>query len=160
MCTQEYCEYIQPHSLKAVSLGKPVSIVPVNLYTDDSSGNRSKKWNKFDCWTLLLAGLPKCENARLHNIHFLTCSNRVPVLDMASPIVKDLIELEKGVLLYDAYLDQQICVVAPVMCIQSDNPRSAELLNHQGGAANLYCRMCTVSFSALTVLIFTCPMWL
>ena len=44
-------------------------------------------------------------------------------------------------------------VVAPVLCILSDNPRASELLNHQGGAANLYCRICQVSgcnFSVIT----------
>ena len=65
---------------------------------DDTSGNKSKKWNKFDCWTLLLAGLPKHENAKLQNIHFMTCSNRVSVLDMAQPIANELRNLEKGTL--------------------------------------------------------------
>lgn len=137
--------YIQSHPLKATSLGKQVIVAPLSLFTDDSSGNRSKKWNKFDCWTLLLSGLPKHENAKLQNIHFLACSNRVPVLDMVPPIVEDLQDLEKGILIYDAYLGQEVYVLAPVLCIQSDNPRSSELLNHQGATANLYCRMCTVS---------------
>lgn len=132
--------------MRAVANNKPVVIVPINIFTDDSSGNRSKKWNKFDCWTLLLAGLPKHENAQLQNIHFLTCSNRVSVLDMVDPIVKDLVELEKGMEIFDAHLCQQVHVIAPVMCFQSDNPRSSEILNHQGGTANLYCRMCKVRF--------------
>ena len=52
-------------------------------------------WNKFDGWTIILAGLPKHDNAKLQNIHFLTCSNKVSVLDMSVPIVKDLLELKK-----------------------------------------------------------------
>lgn len=137
--------------MKSVRLDQPVVLVPINLFTDDSSGNRTKKWNKFDCWTLILAGLPQHENSRLHNIHFLTCSNRVSVLDMAVPIVKDLIELEKGVKMFDAHLEQEVYVCAPVMCALADNPRSSELLNHQGGTANLYCRKCTVSIQACSV---------
>lgn len=125
-------------------MDKPVVVVPINLFTDDSSGNRSKKWNKFDCWTLIFTGLPKHENAKLHNIHFITCSNRVSVLDMAAPIVKDLLNLEEGMEMFDSCLGQEVYVVAPLMCVQSDNPRASELLNHQGGTANLYCRMCTV----------------
>lgn len=130
--------------MKAIANGRPIFIVPVNLYTDDYSGNRSKKWNQFNGWTIILAGLPKHENAKLQNIHFLSCSNKVSVLDMATPIVKDLIELEKGVEVFDAHLGQQVIVIAPVLCILSDNPRASELLNHQGGAANLYCRICQV----------------
>ena len=115
------------------------------MYCDDTSGNKSKKWNKFDCWTLLLAGLPKHENAKLQNIHFMTCSNRVSVLDMAEPIANELRNLEKGIEMYDSFLEETVIVKAPVLCLQCDNSRAAELLNHQGGKANLYCRMCNVS---------------
>ena len=142
---QAYSDYIQLHPSRAVHCDKPEIVVPVNLFTDYSSVNRSKKWNKFDCWTLILAGLPKQENAKLHNIHFICCSNRVSVLDMASPIVNDLISLDKGMEMFDFHLGQEVFVRAPVMIIQSDNPRSSELLNHQGGSANLYCRMFYVS---------------
>ena len=96
----------------------------------------------------MLAGLPKHE---LHNIHFICCSNKVSVLDMAAPIVEDLLSLEKGIEMFDSYLGQQVNVVAPVMVVQSDNPRSSELLNHQGGNANLYCRMCNVSHVCISL---------
>ena len=36
----------------------PSIVIPLIIYSDDTSGNRSKKWNKFDYWCLLLAGLP------------------------------------------------------------------------------------------------------
>ena len=49
---QDYSEYIKPHSLKAESSGRPVVVYPLLLYTDDTSGNRSKKWNKFNCWCM------------------------------------------------------------------------------------------------------------
>jgi len=47
-------------------------MIPLLLYTDDTSGNR----NKFDSWCFLLAGLPKAKNSQLHNIHFIGCSNK------------------------------------------------------------------------------------
>ena len=40
-------------------------MVPFMIYSDDTSGNKSKVWNKFDPWCYLLAGLPKKENAKL-----------------------------------------------------------------------------------------------
>ena len=76
--------------------------------------------------------MPRHENAQLHNIHFITCSNQVAVLDMAGPVV-------------DAYLKKDVLLLAPTMAILSDNPRHSELLNHAGGSANKYCRMCMVS---------------
>ena len=141
---QDYSEYIKPHSLKAESSGRPVVVCPLLLYTDDTSGNRSKKWNKFDCWCMLLAGLPRNENSKLHNIHLITCSNKVSVLHMAMPMVDELLKLESGVVLYDAMLQQEVVVLAPVLAVLSDNPRHSELLNHHGGRARKFCRMCMV----------------
>ena len=119
-------------------------VLPLLLYTDDTSGNRSKKWNKFDCWCFLLAGLPRHENARLHNIHFITCSNNANATDIMDPIVTDLKQLEEGIPVYDAYLQKEVFVVAPVMAFLCDNPRHSELLKHMGGRAKKYCRMCMV----------------
>ena len=52
-------------------------MLPLILYTDDTSGNKSKQWNKFDSWCLKLASLPNKENQSLENIHFLCTSNKV-----------------------------------------------------------------------------------
>ena len=41
--------------------------------------------------------------------------------------------------MYDAYLQREVLVVAPVLCILADNSRSSELLNHMGSTANKYC---------------------
>ena len=76
---------------------RPVVIVPLLVYTDDTSGNRSKKWNKFDQWCFLLAGLRRHENAQMHNIHFVTCSNETDAMDMVEPVVADLKRLEEGI---------------------------------------------------------------
>ena len=52
---QEYNNFTTPHILKAVTANRPVIMLPLILYTDDTSGNKSKHWNKFDCWCLKLA---------------------------------------------------------------------------------------------------------
>ncbi len=151
---QEYASYISPVPIKAQAMGLCVVLAPLLLYTDDTSGNRSKKWNKFDQWCFMLAGLPLHENTQLHNIHFITCSNQVSPLDMAKPIVSDLLRLEQGVRMYDAHLQQEVMVVAPILAVLADNPRHSELLNHAGGNANMYCRMCLVSSLMCTL----CPL--
>ena len=70
------------------------------LYSDDLSGNRTKKWNCLNAWCLMLAGFPKQLNAQHDNIHLMCVSNKVPVLQMVKPIVDDLLVLEKGVSRY------------------------------------------------------------
>ena len=134
------------HRLKDAAHGLPVVMVPLVLYSDDTSGNRSKKWNKFDVWAMMLAGLPRAENSQLENIHFICCSNETSGVEMTAPIVEDLIGLEMdGIIVYDAYLKQEVLAVAPVLCILGDNPRASELLNHQGSTARKFCRMCMVN---------------
>ena len=66
---------------------------------------------------------------------------------MARPIVEELLMLEKGVQMFDAYLGKDVLIVAPVLAVLGDNPRHAELINHSGSGANKYCRMCMVSLS-------------
>ena len=90
-------------------------------------------------------GLPKADNAQMRNIHLLTCSNRVGVLEMIEPIIPDLRMLETtGFLMFDAHLKQEVLVVAPVLLGMHDNPRASEVVNHMGSSANLFCRICMV----------------
>lgn len=81
--------FTNPHRLKAIAAGKHVVMLPLILFTDDTSGNKSKQWNKFDSWCLKLAGIPNKENSRLSNIHLITCSNKCGV-----PEMDELLDLE------------------------------------------------------------------
>ncbi len=120
-------------------------MLPLVLFTDDTSGNKSKKWHKFDSWSLMLAGLPRHENSKISNIHFVCCSDIANAVEMAEAIVKELGSLEEGIEAFDAVMNEPVIVLAPLMCILADNPRASELLNHLGGSAKKYCRMCMVS---------------
>ena len=53
---------------------------------------------------------------------------------MAELTVKDLLRLEAdGIITYDAHLQQDVLVVAPILCALCDNSHAYELLfNHQG----------------------------
>lgn len=119
-------------------------MVPIVLFSDDVSGNESKKWNSFDVWAMLLAGLPRSVNSQLENIHFLCASNRVGCLDLAKPLADDLLMLEsEGIVTYDALYKEEVLVVAPVICAIADNP---DITNHMGTSARMFCRMCHVRY--------------
>lgn len=128
----------------------PVVMLPLILYSDDTSGNKSKKWNGFDIWALMLAGLPREVNAKLHNIHFVCASNICRAMEMVEPIVADLLRLEEGVVMFDATLKQSVLVVAPVLCVIADNPRASDITNHIGNSGNRFCRMCDVRYCGNT----------
>ena len=57
---------------------------------------------------------------------------------MSKPLVKDLLKLEtSGVVAFDAALEEEVLLVAPVLCVLSDN--------NAGTSANMHCRICMVS---------------
>ena len=74
---QEYRAFTTPHKLKAVAGDTPVLMLPLILFSDDTSGNKSKQWNKFDSWCVKLAGLPNEDNQKLQNIFHICSSNKV-----------------------------------------------------------------------------------
>jgi hypothetical protein len=140
---QDYQRFISQHALKAA--GIPVVIAPLLLYSDDTSGNRSKKWNKFDVWCCALASIPKDKAHNLTNIFFISCSNRTSAVPMSGPIVDNLKLLEGGIRVFDSVLMSEVLVIAPVICLLCDNARSSELLNHLGSKAVKLCRICNTS---------------
>ena len=120
-------------------------MVPLVVFCDDTSGNKSKVWNKFESFCVLLAGLPLEQNTKHQNIHFVCTSNKVPVMEMANPFVDELKILEDGIIVYDAYLCCKVIAVAPIICILCDNPMGAIICSHLGANTHLFCRKCTVS---------------
>ena len=53
---KEWKDFVYVHHSKIKAKGMPVITVPLILFCDDTSGNKSKKWNKFVEWDLLIAG--------------------------------------------------------------------------------------------------------
>ena len=130
-------------------------MLPLILFSDDTSGNRSKKWHKFESWYLSFAGLPRHLNTRIENINFVCSSDSVSPLDLSEPIAQQLTALEtEGVFTFDASHQETVLVVAPLMCIVCDNPRASELLNHLGSAALKHCPRCMVSTMTVLYNIF------
>ena len=48
------------------------------------------------------------DNAQFCNIHFICTSNHVPVMEMARPLVDQLLELERGIVVFDAQLNTKL----------------------------------------------------
>ena len=136
--------YLLPHPMKLKAAAQPIVVVPIVLFTDDTSGNKCKKWNKFEWWGFVLAGLPQSESRKPSNIHFISCSNIVPLLDMSVPIAEQLQLAEEGFEAHDPVLDTTVFVSVPVLLVSADNVRHSELLHHMGSKANKFCRICMV----------------
>ena len=96
--------YFSQHPLKFKAAEKGIVMLPLILFCDDTSGNKLKKWHKFESWYLSLAGLPRSHNTRPENIHFVCCSDKVsPIIDLGRPIAQKLTMLEtEGICVFDA----------------------------------------------------------
>lgn len=66
-----------------------VRIVPISLFSDDTTGNTSKKWNCYDSWTMNVAAFPLVESNKYEN-HFVLCTSnhKITAMDMAAPLVE------------------------------------------------------------------------
>ena len=149
---EEFCTDRESKRLRLLARGKPIVTLPYMVYTDDTSGNKTKKWNKFDVCCVILAGLPRKANAQLRNIHFVCCSNKMSILDMSRAISAEMNELEDGgVEVYDAFLGKNILLLPRPLCFICDNPRASEISSHLGSSAKKYCRKCKVTRRMLVI---------
>lgn len=137
---QDTSNFFRPHPLKSNAAGRKIVMLPLLLFSDDLRGNKSKKWHKFECWYILLAGLPRHENAKPQNINFVSCSDKMDVGELTCTWLET-----DGLVVYDAFLKEEVLVIAPLLCVICDNPRASQLINHLTGSVRRYCRVCMVS---------------
>jgi hypothetical protein len=136
----------QAQSMRIQAADKIVKMVPLNLYSDDTSGNRSKKWNKHESWLLSLSGLPFNETQSLYHVRFISTSNIAGALEQAEGVVQSIVDdLEKGVVAYDASMGAEVLIFGGVFCFQGDNPMQSLMCSHVGMNGNLFCCICTIA---------------
>ena len=66
-----------PHPTKRLASSKETLTLPIVIFSDKTSGNRSKKWNRLETYSFFLAGLPRKEVTKFSNINFICASNLV-----------------------------------------------------------------------------------
>ncbi|KAL0095081.1 hypothetical protein F4703DRAFT_1950758 [Phycomyces blakesleeanus] len=98
-----------------------VVICPLNLYSDDTSRNSSKQYNKYNSYLMYFAAMP---------------------LEMLLPIVDDFVELEKGIVMYSKDHSEDVLVVASLLLFMGDNPWQSQLAMHSGTSGKYFCRKC------------------
>jgi hypothetical protein len=79
-----------PNPWREKANGRIIRHVPVNMYCDDTSGNKSKKWNKHISYYFTLSGLPPNLSNQQFNCHFLCTSNIAGALDLGEIVVQQL----------------------------------------------------------------------
>ena len=122
-----------------------VKISSIILFTDDTSGNRSKQFNAYESWSMRLASMSFKDRSSIDNIFFLGAvqkKNGASGISLLSTLVEDLMKLERGVLMYSTIDQEEVIVVAPLLWIEADSPCHSELCGLLGLTTLYPCRKC------------------
>ncbi|PLW06567.1 hypothetical protein PCANC_26024 [Puccinia coronata f. sp. avenae] len=135
-----------PNPWRIKANGKIIRHVPITLYSDDTSGNTSKQFNKHISFYFTLSGLPPNISNQEYNCHFLASSNIASVLEQSKSIVEELnLMTTRGFHAYDVTISQEVLVTSLVLCFLADSPMHAEVTNTPNPGGSLHpCRMCTL----------------
>jgi hypothetical protein len=79
-----------PNPWRKKAGGKIIRHVPITLYSDDTSGNQSKRWNKHVSYYFTLGGLPPEMIKMEYHCCFISTSNVTSALEMGEPIVSEI----------------------------------------------------------------------
>ncbi|KAL0097348.1 hypothetical protein J3Q64DRAFT_1693761 [Phycomyces blakesleeanus] len=109
-----------------------VVIMPIILWSDDTSGNKSKQYNVFDSYLMYLAAMPLEVRSQQENTLFICTSDKnLKAVDMLGPIVNDFVKLEIGIEVFSYDHNEYILLVAPLLLLMADNPRHSQLAMHK-----------------------------
>ncbi|KAH9809143.1 hypothetical protein DFH28DRAFT_906417, partial [Melampsora americana] len=136
-----------PNPWRVLAKGLVIQSVPIALYSDDTSGNVSKKWNKHMSFYFTLAGLrPKLTNQEYH-IHPLCTSNVANALEQGDQVVDELNEASStGFRAYNCGSQQYVLVVPFILCHMGDSPMHSEISNTTNPSGTLSpCRICDLT---------------
>ncbi|KAL0087533.1 hypothetical protein J3Q64DRAFT_1847691 [Phycomyces blakesleeanus] len=148
----------EPHFLKRHVLdetGKPIDpklfykvrISPIILFTDDTSGNRSKQYNPYESWSMKFAALSYEERSSIENIHFLSAIPKkkgASGMSLLPKIVEDFKRLENGLVMFSAKDNENVLVASPLLWIEADTPCHSELCGLRAPTSLYPCRKCYV----------------
>ncbi|KAI8456176.1 hypothetical protein BY996DRAFT_6430855 [Phakopsora pachyrhizi] len=102
--------------------------IPLNFYSNDTSGNVSKQWNKHISIFMSLAGLPPKLSNQEFNTLFVSTSNIATALELAAPVCDELNNISLyGFTAFDYSLQEHVLVLPVVLLFMADSPMHAEI---------------------------------
>ncbi|OAD73059.1 hypothetical protein PHYBLDRAFT_169317 [Phycomyces blakesleeanus NRRL 1555(-)] len=158
LCPVHYTLLFTQHPMKQQIPNAPantfykVMIVPLILFTDDTSGNLLKQYNPYESWLMKCAGLAFRDRLSIENIQFIATvpkKNGAKGVSILPVMVCDLKALEKGVVMFCEKENQYVLVIAPVLWIEADTPCHSELCRLSGSTSLYPYRKCYVCIHRL-----------
>ncbi|KAG8779055.1 hypothetical protein FRC12_024669 [Ceratobasidium sp. 428] len=133
--SSDYQKYM-PHPLRRQADGREVYSVPLIVFQDDVSANRTKQWNKHHVVYASNAALPREELNRASNVKFVCSSPHAKPLEMMGCV------MQMCEVVWDAATEREVLVRMYALCISADNQMHVEHCSSTGMQSNLFCRMC------------------
>ncbi|KAI8451252.1 hypothetical protein BY996DRAFT_6432204 [Phakopsora pachyrhizi] len=143
--TPERTEIIKlPNPWRLKAQGRMIRHVPLSIYSDDTSGNLSKQWNKHISIFMSLVGLTPHISNQEYNTLFVATSNIATALELAAPVVEELNILSKsGFFTFDYSLQEDVLVLPVILIFLGDSPMHAEITSTLHPNVSLQpCRIC------------------
>ncbi|XP_033731106.1 uncharacterized protein LOC117320703 [Pecten maximus] len=123
--------------------GLPIINVPVNVFMDDLSSNKSRRWSPLHSIQMQLAGLPLKEKRKGSSTLYLASSDTVGILDMMAPICADIEESKSSAVdAFDAENLAPVVLCSQVSLLVTDYHMMSHACNHSGPSATKYCPKC------------------
>ncbi|CAD6943104.1 unnamed protein product [Tilletia caries] len=136
--------------LRVTAGNKKVYSVPIGIFCDDLSGNKSKKWNKHEALYFSNLLLDRALLDLDAHTHFLSVSASVTATAQLEVVVTALIDVYNNpITVFDVLCNELVLVRPFLLAAFCDNPMAAELSASIGLNGNLFCRLCDADGSLI-----------
>ncbi|KAJ7494095.1 hypothetical protein FB451DRAFT_1336039 [Mycena latifolia] len=117
--------------------------IPLAVFIDDVSGNKSKQWNKhFSCY-MSNGALPRTKLEQEFHVRFVATSPFASPLEIMQGVRASIEEtFAEPVVAWDCEAKEEVLLRPYSLLFAGDNPMHAELCSCAGLNTNFFCRTC------------------
>ncbi|KAJ6625266.1 hypothetical protein B0H10DRAFT_2161888 [Mycena sp. CBHHK59/15] len=117
--------------------------IPLAVFIDDVSGNKSKQWNKhFSCY-MSNGALPRTKLENEYHVRFVATSPFASPLEIMQGVRASIKEaFAEPVVAWDCEAKEEVLLHPYALLFVGDNPMQAELCSCAGLNTNFFCRTC------------------
>ncbi|KAJ7798132.1 hypothetical protein B0H14DRAFT_3546008 [Mycena olivaceomarginata] len=132
-----------PHPLREKAGSRMVYSIPLAIFIDDVSGNKSKQWNKhFSCY-MSNGAVPRTKLENEFHVRFVATSPFASPLEIMQGVrasIEDTFDVP--VAAWDCEGKEEVLLRPYGLLFAGDNPMQAELCSCAGLNTNYFCRTC------------------
>ncbi|XP_063425521.1 uncharacterized protein LOC134709284 [Mytilus trossulus] len=122
--------------------GQSLITIPFNMFLDDTSTHKSRRWMPLHCIQMQLSGIPIDMRQKQETIQFLGATEKADIMDVAKIIIDDIKSNRNGIETFDAANKKKCFVKGIVDCVVADFNMMSFCCNHLGATAQKYCPKC------------------